>query len=89
MDQMSDAPSRPGFSLRMISGAMYMGVPASEFMTAGASTAVVLCLAALVRAMVLLPLTMTLAAPKSTSLSTEFVASRMSWKISTNSDVYE
>jgi hypothetical protein len=34
-------------------------------------------------------LTMTLAAPKSTSLSTEFVASRMSWKISTNSDVYE
>lgn len=82
IDQMSAAPSRPLRSLRMISGAMYIGVPAREFMTAGPSGVGPLrAFAALVRAIVLLPFAMTLAAPKSTSLRHE-AASKISIPVS-------
>lgn len=79
MDQMSELPNRPVFSFLITSGAMYMGVPAKEFMTAAPSApGAFVRLATRVRAMVLLPLAMTLAAPKSTNLMVELVPSRIS-----------
>lgn len=69
MDHTSEDPSRPLFSFLMTSGAMYIGVPASELTAARGSAAFVrVCRAARVRATVLLPLAITFAAPKSTSL---------------------
>lgn len=60
MDQMSEAPSLPAFSFLITSGAMYIGVPASEFITAAPSATCARGLfAARVLAMVLFPLTMT------------------------------
>lgn len=85
MDQISELPNLPDFSFLITSGAMYIGVPAREFMTAGPSgpgAALVVRLATRVRAMVLLPLAMTLAAPKSTNLIVELVPSRMSPRVS-------
>lgn len=78
IDQISEAPIFPPFSFLMTSGAMYIGVPASELTTAIGSAPAGRVRAARVRAIVLLPLAMTLAAPKSTSLRLASSASRMS-----------
>jgi hypothetical protein len=58
---------------------MYIGVPAREFMTPGPSAPGAFVRAfTLVRAIVLFPLAMTLAAPKSTNLICELGPSRIS-----------
>lgn len=78
-DHMSELPSRPDFSFLMTSGAMYIGVPAKEFMTpAPSGPGALVLLMTLVRAIVLLPFAMTFAAPKSTNLIVELVPSRIS-----------
>ena len=76
MDQISAAPRAPAPPL-MTSGARYIGVPASEFMTAGPASPPPPPLIARVFAIVRLPLMMTLAAPKSTYLRTELAPSKM------------
>lgn len=79
IDQISDDPRLPLFSLLITSGAMYIGVPASELTAARGSAAFVrVCLAARVRAIVLFPLAMILAAPKSTSLRCALSVRRIS-----------
>ncbi len=75
---MSAAPNRPILSLRIISGAIYIGVSCKRVHDGGAFwrwTVPRLC--SRVRAIVLLPFAMTLAAPKSTNLRHE-AASRIS-----------
>ena len=62
MDQMSLAPRRPDFSFLMTSGAMYIGVPAREFISPSGPSAPIPPPAAFlmrVLAMVRFPLTMT------------------------------
>lgn len=84
VDQISEAPNLPDFSFLITSGAMYIGVPANEFIAAGPSApapapvALVFRFATRVFAIVLLPFAITLAAPKSTNLIVEFVPSKMS-----------
>lgn len=78
-DQISELPSRPDFSFLITSGAMYMGVPARLLTTPGASVPGALVrLMTFVRAIVLFPFAMTLAAPKSTNLICELGPSRIS-----------
>lgn len=95
MLQISAEPRCPAFSdARITSGAMYLvdispccepeeptyiGVPASEFITAGPSPPPgTFDLIARVLAIVRFPFAITLAAPKSTYLMIEFVPSRIS-----------
>ena len=81
MDQISGDPSLPLFSLLITSGAMYIGVPAKDIMFPGSPAppaGALDCLMARVRAMVLLPLAMTLAAPKSTNFSCDPADKRIS-----------
>jgi hypothetical protein len=84
---MSIAPRRPDRSFFMTSGAMYIGVPARLFIAGTPSTPPaptrppVACWTARLLANVLLPLMITLAAPKSTNLMVELEPSRMSGKV--------
>jgi hypothetical protein len=83
IDQISAAPNFPFRSVGLIiSGAIYIGVPASEFITAGPSAPGAFVRIARVLAIVRLPFAITLAAPKSTNLIVELVPRRISVLVS-------